>query len=73
MLEHDLEIADKARFQCIECNDEIDHFTQGTQWKSYEGESVLLLTMRCRLCWNELDIPARKLSTGKLTQLIVSR
>lgn len=73
MLEHDLEVADKARFHCFECNGEIDHHRQNTEWKSHEGESVLLLIMRCRLCWNEVEIPARKLGSGKLTQLIVRR
>lgn len=74
MLKHDLEIADKARFECARCNGEIDHHRQKTVWKQGEdGDTAMILIMRCRLCWNELEIPARYLGTGKLSQLIVRR
>lgn len=73
MLEHDLTIVEKHRFHCSECNGEIDHHTQETEWKVYDGEPVLVLVMRCRLCWNELDVPAQFLNTGILEQLVVKR
>ena len=74
MLKHDLEIADKARFDCTHCRAELDHHRQDTIWKrGEEDDLVMVLIMRCRLCWNELEIPARYFGTGKLTQLIVRR
>lgn len=74
MLDHDLEIIDKARFHCHECNGKIEHHTQETFYHSYDSREVMLcLRMKCRLCWNEIVIPATKFDTGKLSRMVVSR
>lgn len=73
MLQHDLEVPDSHRFDCVECNDAIEHHTQDVTWVEYEDNRMMCLVMRCRLCWNEIQIPAEKLGTGRLTSLKVVR
>jgi len=74
MLEHNLKLSEKERFDCVNCNFPTRHFRTGKEWVGgVDGKDHIILTMECRFCENCIQIPAERFGTGNLSRLIVRR
>lgn len=75
MLRHDLSYPEKVRIHCADCNFDLEHFTTGHTWLEEGGVRMSALTVVCRLCENEVEIPLEFVASkcGVLNRLIVRR
>jgi hypothetical protein len=71
MLDHDLDYRDLKHLNCANCRAKTAHKSHGFETFEYGVKSATVLRMECRLCGENVQIPAGMLAHGGLSQFRV--
>jgi len=71
MLEHDLNYRDLKHLNCANCRGKTAHKSHGFEKFAYSGKTATVRRMECRLCGDQVQIPADMLAEGGLSQFKV--
>lgn len=69
----DLDYVEKAYLHCVYCRERLTHRRTDISRFDTEDRSETVMTFRCRVCENKVDVPSRRFAHGVLSHFLVRR